>query len=173
LLDSIFGFFANNISVLIFLIAVIAPIIGKSLSGQGKGQGTPARPLRPMPTFGGGPGKGKPDPYSSSPREREEDTGTGRLGQEPDGWPRTEEVSYQPIQDLKPNAATAALGGGERQTQPRKSSGLGLPARSPSSPVQTPQASQAAWSPDQEDLTKAVVWAEILGPPRSKRPLRK
>lgn len=66
----------------------------------------------------------------------------------------------------------------ERQVRERESLGEGVTLEGQGPPRRQIENSQAQTVPEgtvleKEDVMRAVVWSEILGPPRSKRPYRR
>lgn len=132
-------------NVLPFLI-VIAFALWKVLRQRPNGAG--GRPARPMPSFGGGPSERKiPAPKAAKERQQ---------------MPKQEEQPVEPQ--------------GSGIEQPREAVPSGLPIRAASLAESLPdagahqQGTQQGLQADKDDLMRAVVWAEILGPPRAKKP---
>jgi hypothetical protein len=68
-------------------------------------------------------------------------------------------------------AVSAAAAGTGRRSAAAPS---GLPVRAPATAGGAAEATPASdWTADGADLAKAVIWAEVLGPPRAKRPYRR
>lgn len=193
MLDGIVSFIVNNIFIVIFLVALLSSIAGKGKQGR---QGKPGAPSgRPMPTFGGGARERKPPAppvqetwemnYEEQERREQE---RRRLDQERQEERREEErladerrrLQWQEIDGAGWDASNSDEIGGSGigdLWSAAEASRKATPNRGrsqPASPAQAGgQAGAVAGTPGHEELVKAVIWSEILGPPRSKRPLRR
>jgi hypothetical protein len=152
-MESLIAFLLDNI----FIVIVAAGFL-MSLLGKGKQQRRAGR----MPDFGGGPMLGGPAPEGS------------RSVPEPSQAP-----SVQTSQPIYTSAMSQPASEGRAMTA--RSSHAGNFPRSTHNALRTPQAGQAARNQasagastvkriDADDLRQAVLWAEILGPPRARKP---
>ncbi|TJY43427.1 hypothetical protein E5161_05955 [Cohnella pontilimi] len=125
------------------------------------------RPSNRMPDFGSGGGPGLPQ----RPRQP--------------GWPagrqQAEHERPRPVERRHPAAEPAAVRPSWADAVPEAApvvsvtipAAPSIAAVPPSpSPAEAPQES-AEGALRRDDLTRAVIWAEILGPPRSRRPYRR
>lgn len=172
----IVGFFGKNIGLLIFLVAVMAPLLGRKI-GQGS-KGNPQRPLRPMPTFGGGPGERKtaaPVPsrkWDDELMEQERQELEARLREEEReaAMERERQLERRHSGDgEQPGRRPAASASAKRSS----AAPSGLPVRASAPDAGAIEASDSDWTANREAMAKAVIWAEVLGPPRAKRPYRR
>lgn len=158
LLERIIG----NPVLLIILLALAKPVWGfiRGMAGAEK----PA----PMPSFGGAPGERRlPDAgrvaQESSPF-LEEDERKAQLRESE----RKREAELR-RQRLEGSGEGVTLEGGELPGR----GGAGAPDIA-SVPHAPPGSSAAAPTvslvPEKEDMLRAVVWSEVLGPPRAKKP---
>jgi len=158
-------FITDNISLLIFLFLLAAPLLGKLR--QSLGGPVENRPPARMPSFGGDRSdqdlerkeKERKAAIRAAQRMHEEQQRNEREA-EAVGEGLTLEGRAALSRPVQPPAQTARHG---------RTSGL---------PVSRPEG-EAGSGEDQglrleeEDLARGVVWAEILGPPRAKRPYRR
>lgn len=110
-----------------------------------------------MPTFGGAPGEGQ-KPSTASRHEKK--------GVNPVTPPRGSHDEYG-----RSNTPKVAAASGPKSSPFNSPKSLGMDSSSVyagdlTSPSPFPD------SPSQEQLLQGVVWSEILGPPRSKKPFR-
>lgn len=189
-MDSIIGLLFNNVEVLIFLFVAVLPFLGKMLkqanSGSKPAQPPTVKPVRPMPSFGGGPGErkaAKPSPLAREANRREAERReleeeAKRQQEQWDAARRQTAEEDQLRQEQRRRESEeqqrSRLTGQNGPAAQRQStgSGSGLPRQgSPAAAaVQDNRAEHRLEKPTGDDLARAVVWAEILGPPRSKRP---
>ncbi|WP_054024219.1 hypothetical protein [Bacillus sp. FJAT-28004] len=160
----IIEFIMNNIFIVVVILGALASFFGKSGAKKKPGQ---------MPDFGGGglprtlfPGTGehereseRPQPQqaagstvyrTTSEQERSTEMNPSYSSRETAGPPQ-----IAPLQRVLQRAATSK---DAAQTAAERNYGS--------------QSINAA-SIRSDDLRKAVIWSEVLGPPRSKRPFRK
>ncbi|WP_438446228.1 hypothetical protein [Gorillibacterium sp. sgz5001074] len=156
-MESLLQWIGKNPGVLVILFALAGPLWGyiRQSSRGGAGRG-PA----PMPSFGGGPGERKPPEAAPS-------MGSGQ--QEPEVWAEKALRRYQETA----GAGEGITMEGEESPSSRRApvtSTASTPPR-PAGPAQpTPAAAGGVPAPAGEEMVRAVVWAEILGPPRAKKP---
>jgi hypothetical protein len=183
-MEKLMEWLGKNPGVLIILFALAAPLwsyLRQNLSPQ-QGRPKPA----PMPSFGGGPGERRPPapPVQERPHMepfREEEERKARL-REAERREEAEERRER-LERGRPNpmpGGTVQMQSEEGKgalTRPATPSGLPLNAGTPQAPagqgprntaLQAPD--RAAMVPGKDDLARAVVWSEILGPPRAKKP---
>lgn len=185
---------AGNLPFLIVVIVGLLSLLKKFNTPGGQQQGKPGqpKPLNRMPTFGGGPGEMKRPVRRAAPNPWEADHELKRqqeeLEREQEDWRREEraeaERKARREEEEAAQGAFAASGAGQERSaanrrSPFQSSATGRSAGSRMTLTSDPgeiggreTAAHAAgsWTPEGEDLAKAVVWSEILGAPRSKRP---
>lgn len=193
---------AGNLPLLIIVLGGLLSLYKKFNSpGGSQQQGKPkqsSRPISPMPTFGGGPGevrrpvrKAEPNPWEADHelKRRQEE-----IDREQEEWRREAraEAERRARRDEEEAASRGASGRSEAGQKSRAAA-----ASQRSSPFQaaagragvsslaaqddyhgiggreTAAHTAGEWTPEGEELVKAVVWSEILGPPRSKRPYRR
>ncbi|WP_461480250.1 hypothetical protein [Paenibacillus sp. PvR052] len=155
----IIEFILNNWFILVIIYIVISTFT-KNKKGRAEQPDKPNRPARPapggMPSFGGdGPGlpkrtKERQGPMAAPPAENRAIV-PQEIRQEP-----------APAQAPRPERMQRS-----RSTPQTQASGLRRPSVRQQSPV------TASFRPTPEDLARGVLWAEILGPPRAKRPYRR
>lgn len=146
----IIEFLMNNIFIVVIIFGALASIFGKAGSKRKPNQ---------MPDFGGG-GLPLSERTESQPvyrnrpeQERQPLADPSYSSREADATARTPQTAA--LERALPSAAASRakpLAATDRQSASQ---------------------SAIAASVKAEDIRKAVVWAEILGPPRSKRPYRK
>lgn len=159
----------SNWFVVVILYIVLSSIVRKLKTGGKGGRGVPQpqgrTPKGGMPPFGGDgsgwPGSAKPMPKAQPVQARPADSGGAR--------PQPAEMDRrrsQPAPLSEANAATASA-----SEQPSTAA--------VTSPFAEPQgtgenaAAAAFGSLTPQDASRGVLWAEILGPPRAKRPFRR
>lgn len=190
-MDSLLEVLFKNNQVLFIVIAGVVSLLWRMLKsgalGSKPGQPRTAKPIQPMPTFGGGPGDrkaAKPSPLGReadrreterreleqmAKRQQEEWDAARRLAAEEDLLRQeqrrreAEEQRSLRTSEAKPEAQRSSAG---------KSAGSGLPRQGGAIAAAAKDSTPAPGleAPTRDDLAQAVVWAEILGPPRSKRP---
>ncbi|MDF2925519.1 MAG: hypothetical protein K0R57_4433 [Paenibacillaceae bacterium] len=169
--------------VILILLTIVLPLLGKSKQGQGTVGKAPVKPVRPMPTFGGGPGERKPPQPRPSALSREEarrdaerlerENMSRQWEEERAAARERERMERQQAREAeaarKPAAAAAPITATAALTHKARGSGLPLAAKAPGSP-EAPAPAAFSLDTAAEEMARAVVWSEILGPPRSKRP---
>jgi hypothetical protein len=185
---------AGNLPFLIVVIAGLLSLLKKFNTPAGTQQKKPGQPrqVNRMPTFGGGPGEMKKTVRKAAPNPWEADHELKRrqeeLDREQEEWRREERAEAERVarreEEDTSRGALAASGAGRekpasKRTSPFQSTNTGRKTGSrmilTSDPDEIGGSETAAhtagsWTPEGEDLAKAVVWSEILGAPRSKRP---
>jgi hypothetical protein len=181
---------AGNLPFLIVVIAGLLSLLKKFNTPAGTQQKKPGQPrqVNRMPTFGGGPGEMKKTVRKAAPNPWEADHELKRqqeeLDREQEEWRREERAEAERVarreEEDASRGARAASGAGQekpasKRTSPFQSTNTGRRSVSHSDPDEIGGSETAAhtagsWTPEGEDLAKAVVWSEILGAPRSKRP---
>lgn len=163
----IIEFLMNNIFIVVIILGALASLFGKA--------GSKKKPGR-MPDFGGG---GLPRTLFPQASDRESNLDR----------PLAERTESQPAYRTRPeqerqHSANPALASRDHEAPAGplqmpalelaiKRAGTGK-AKAPDAAERKPDAQSAiAASVQAHDMRKAVMWAEILGPPRSKRPYRK
>ncbi|GGG56270.1 hypothetical protein [Paenibacillus radicis (ex Gao et al. 2016)] len=153
-------FLLNNIYFVVIIGGVLFSIFRKA--GGSARNGNPA-----MPTFGGGRGG---DPARKTEEYEEEEQPQwmdGRYASPPEPEPQPEPP--KPVIIRQQERAEDARAGAQRPRSPFNSStpltGGGTSQR--------PAAASLSALQETDELKKAIIWSEILGPPRSKRPFGK
>jgi len=165
-MNQLFELLFDNIGFLIFLFFLAAPFLGKILKGAGTPPGTRPSANR-MPTFGGE----ETDPKEEQRKEQERKAAIRAAQRQYEEEQRRFRDSDSPSDGegrrtvSVPAAATAATG----SVRSGKPSGF----RSPVTGEQADPAVESGIRVEEEDLARGIVWAEILGPPRAKRPYRR
>ncbi|CRF28858.1 Uncharacterised protein [Mycobacterium tuberculosis] len=141
----------NNWFILLIIYIAISTFM-KAKRGGTERPDQPSRPARPVP--GGMPPFGGDGPrWPKRPKERQESKAAGPA-------------------ETRPEPAAVQAQRPERIQGPRSVLQTPVPAlRKSSVRTQTPVTS--SFRPTPEDLARGVLWAEILGPPRAKRPYRR
>lgn len=174
------SFLLENIYWVIVVGGVLFSMFGRS--------GAKRRTNR-MPSFGGGNEPNKPVARQEWEEEDEEDDSSrpypAQRAARPEPVP-----SMSPYQPQKPimtgsSVQGEGVGSGEGNSSPTLERAVQAAPSRPAEPPRArlaaakPQSAVAAESraelatPNADELRKAIVWAEILGPPRSKRPFGK
>ncbi|MBB6636226.1 hypothetical protein [Cohnella thailandensis] len=145
-------------------------------------QGPPQRPRRP----GEAPAGTKPQGRPAARPEREEPRGGLPGRQDAPAPARTAEPAYEPAPRPAASpfeapaygepapavpAALAAAHASQARADGPSPFAEERPAASSASPVYAPSA--GGLQPSREDLARAIVWSEILGPPRARKPFRR
>lgn len=166
----IIEFLLNNIFIVVIIFGALASLFGKA--------GSKKKPSQ-MPNFGGGGLPRIPSPMTDERTHREERP----LQERTDVQPLYRSASEQERQQAK---MSGPLAGSQEVGNAYSTSQAASRERSPQIVVAanvTKEAQGASAAPvnksfsatavQANDLRRAVVWAEILGPPRSKRPYRR
>ncbi|CAG7606110.1 hypothetical protein PAESOLCIP111_00881 [Paenibacillus solanacearum] len=157
---NIIEFILNN-----WFIVVILYVVATTVLKRAKGSGaSPQRPGRVpskggMPPFGGG---GGPSGWPGQPQQGG-DRSPSMTQAAPAPAKAAPAVKPQPAATAKPAAAPAYARIDARQARL-------LPQQEPAAARGEATPTPLAVSP--QDALRGVVWAEILGPPRAKRPYR-
>ncbi|MDF2938952.1 MAG: hypothetical protein K0Q90_4325 [Paenibacillaceae bacterium] len=192
---------AGNLPFLIVVLAGLFSLF-KKFNGPGSPQQEkPKQPrsLSPMPTFGGGQGGAKKPARKAEANPWEADHELKRrqeeIEREQEAW-RREERAETERSKIRQEEEEADSQGAAGWSEPKRSGTAAAVQRG--SPFPAPGTGRTAvfglaardgelniggresaahtdggWKPEGEDLARAVVWSEILGPPRSKRPHRR
>lgn len=159
----IIDFLMNNIFILVIVFGALASLFGKAGSKKKPGQ---------MPSFGGGSNPRVGTPQSSHTEDHS-------LPERSDGQqvyqtaPKEEQQRSnlqrsQPVRGYDaPEPQAAALDRSISRTP------VGRPKAENPLEVTSTKRSALANALQGDDIRKAVLWAEILGPPRAKKPYRK
>ncbi|MCC3372796.1 hypothetical protein [Cohnella sp. REN36] len=192
----------RNWPILLVVLGFLVSVLRKSPLEKPRRPGTPARPAGRMPDFGGG-GFPRPQQREAEKPRRTVPDGPGPLtdgrAPQPETRPSASGFPAPPVYRLPdearedagfpaPSASPPASASKARETgegigaraaaETYRRPGPGLASRS-----FTPQDGLTASVPEQgaiggapltqDDLARAVMWAEILGPPRSRKPHRR
>lgn len=189
---------AGNLPLLIIVVGGLLSLYKKFNSpGGSQQQGKPNQPSRrpasPMPTFGGGPGEARKPVRKAEPNPWEADQELKRrqeeIEREQEKWRREERAEAErrarrEEEEAASRGASGWSGAGQKsqaapalqRSSPFQAAAAGRPGLTVQDDHHGIGGGEAAahtaggWTPEGEDLVKAVVWSEILGPPRSKRP---
>lgn len=156
-MEQLVSFVMDNLYFVILIVGIIYSLFSRKKSRE--------RSQNRMPDFGG--------PGRQGPRQRPKPTGSQPVtvkprtpSPEPSQQPVRLEVQERGRMSIRASsAAERASEGGELARASRRAPANVVP--------QLPQPNKpgAGGSPlSRDDLSRAVMWAEILGPPRSKRP---
>jgi len=164
--NEIIQFIAKNFFFVVLIVGFLASVFSKSKKGA-KQQGR-------MPDFGGAgtTGMGRPKSYpQASPATREEERGQY-------AYPTSNDDVYE--EPVKPAVVTIASAPIKRESPMKES----MPSRA--SLVASSKGSEAPYVvsiekerkhalelSSRDELAKAVLMAEILGPPRARKPFRR
>lgn len=177
-MNAILSFLAENIFVVVLVIGFVLSLLRKA-SGS----------LPRMPDFGGGgpggPGLPVPRKHAAGParpaRGTPEPAGAQRPGN--GGLARTSpfptaQRSDREMQRFGETAGREGESGGEGVSLEYESARPGRQELPPAgmdaaAPAEGLRAAANLHAPEGDELRRAVLWAEILGPPRAKRPLRR
>jgi len=149
----IIDFLMDNIYIVVIIFGALASLFSKA--------GAKKKPSQ-MPDFGGGS-------LPSTPTQSNDDWKPGEQQRYPEQAPETQsvyQVRTEPERRLEtPRKAvpTGQLDNNNRASAPST-------ARERVSKVEVEHKVNSVTA---DDMRKAIVWAEILGPPRSKRPYRR
>lgn len=160
----------NNWFIIVVFYFIVSSLLRR---GKGTAKETPAKPAgRSMPPFGGGQGSGWGNKRpvlsrgNSSPEASSKELDGRRM-------PSAEhKPSIKPsLQEQTPAAVEAEAR--RRESLPGYGDHLLKPKdRIPNQAERRPHTEQGANRTSAQRLAEGVLWAEILGPPRSKKPLR-
>lgn len=155
-MESLIAFLLDNI----FIVIVAAGFL-MSLLGKGKQQRRAGR----MPDFGGGPMQG--GPAARDDRQSGSDSSPAPAYDQPSQPMYTSTMSQKPSFE-GPSTTTRS---NQSPTLARGAGGTGRPgSASQASRSQKSSSSASLKRVDADDLRQAVLWAEILGPPRARKP---
>lgn len=190
---------AGNLPFLIVVLAGLFSLYKKFNSPGGsqsqQGRPRPARPMNPMPTFGGGPGEARKPVRKAVPNPWEEEQERRRREElaerQQEDWRReeraeTERRAQRESEESSPREASSRPQAGRPErmdtragrspfqvttTDRTTASRVGLrDEKRGIGSIDTAAHASGEWTADGEEMAKAVIWSEILGPPRSKRP---
>ncbi|QAY66304.1 hypothetical protein [Paenibacillus protaetiae] len=182
-MEKLIAFLSSNIFFIVVIIGIIAKIVGGSRK---------QRPRGGMPTFGGGADRSWPGererryPHPQEEHERNENSRDEENWREAPYEPAPKQAEEPPRSAVQPPGVSPFSGAYPAQSRSQAASQPAPPARhghtglgvrqNAQGAARQPKA-QPAKSPvlraSEEDLRRAVVWSEILGPPRAKKPFRK
>ena len=155
LIEKIVQFFVQSPILAVILIGIVGKIIANSKSGKNR-----------MPSFGGDKPFGAPDSPSQTTEVERRDMPSREVyeGEGADSPAPVMQPSYspfsapvsEPVEMIRPSLITASA----RPQDTMKSE--------PSNALHTADAFDSGVS--REELAKGLMWAEILSPPRAKRP---
>lgn len=149
---------------------------GESLDqppARGEGPAQSSWPGNAGPTGGGGqrqrPWSGSDEPTGDWQKEQGQRAARQqqvlRSQSEPDRRPKRDQPN-------RIGGRSSSSGDSEASRRGGSASGIGKEMDSPGKAVGLRSSSLLGGKPTAEDMRKAVLWAEVLGPPRSKRRLR-
>jgi hypothetical protein len=164
----IIDFLMNNIFIVVIIVGALASMFGKA--------GGKKKPSQ-MPDFGGGG-----LPRNLQPRTTEEPQRQSRpvLQEQPEGQTvyrsSGEQERQAPMQPSYVGMQTEVTAGAPQTASLERALKRASASKAQAQDaLERKPAAQGAvvTSVQAEDLRKAVIWAEVLGPPRSKKPFRK
>ncbi len=167
---TIFDLILSNWFIVVIAYIVLSGIMKKLRTGGKGGRGVPQpqgrAPRGGMPTFGGDgsgwPGSANPMPKAKPVQARPTDSGGARPQLVDMGGRRSQAAPPPPPEE---NAAAISA--------PKQSTAAGAALSSGEPPGSGESAAAAFGSLTAQDAARGVLWAEILGPPRAKRPFRR
>jgi hypothetical protein len=178
-MEELFQLIFENIGVVIVLAAVAGPL-WKHMRRQGQSEA--GRKVYPMPSFGGMPTeprkqssadedwRERPDAFGEEDARRSRERAEEKENRDMERLLREWEASGEGV-------SLEGQGLAEPPSRSRLASSSGLPLRKENTRVESIAGQSGTVSegfqPEKDDLIKAVVWSEILGPPRFKRPYRR
>jgi len=155
LIEKIVQFFVQSPILAVILIGIVGKIIAKNKAGKNR-----------MPSFGGDRPSGAPDLTSQTTETERRDEPTR------DMYGEVETNTSAPMvqSSASPFSPTVAV-----QIEPVRPNPVAQTERAPMQFISEPsyalnKADSTESSITREELAKGLVWAEILGPPRAKRP---
>ncbi|WP_168119302.1 hypothetical protein [Paenibacillus sp. HB172176] len=174
---AIFDFLIKNIYIVIIILFALSRLFKKSAGGT--------KPQGRMPDFSGGdagkPGQARKEagpfqPAQGQPRA----TRPQPRAQQIDEQQRWDEEGYSQV-DLQTVYRTRLKQEEQpkRETETKSRSPFGKmsePIQKKQPPLVSPSARRSSFrlsKPSSSNLREAVIWSEVLGPPRAKRSLRK
>jgi len=178
-LERLIAFLLDNIFIVIIVLGFLSSLFGKSSSRKQKPSG--------MPTFGGGGGPARPAAPQPSEldqqrmeRERleqqrqEQQRQQALLREREAAEAQAQQLQRARLEEAQRAAETArGLEQAQRSAEARQAAAqrtvAALKAAAPSKSNQLFDPSAVHGS----ELRKAVVWAEVLGAPRAKKPFRR
>ncbi|THF72777.1 hypothetical protein [Cohnella fermenti] len=174
-MEKLIDFILSNIYFVIVAIGLVYGMFFRKSSDSGK------KPNR-MPDFGGGGARpGTPQAPSSRPGAPGEPAAGPRPAARPAAPREREQPRYRlperPETASAPEAAPvrpAPVHAAERAPKPAQAgvaAASPYAASAPASPIYA--SSPGGLQPTREELARAVVWAEVLGPPRARKPFRR
>jgi hypothetical protein len=164
--EQLISFVMDNFYIVIIVLGIVYSLFFRKSPLE--------RPPNRMPDFGGG-GRPRPDQRPSSADSRspasERQTSAPVPVEQPE-WIETRQQEQMPIERGTPIHAPARADIGYVDDV------LARPARSTQEKVIVQQSQKTkmrfgAEALTHDDLSRAVMWAEILGPPRARRPHRR
>lgn len=158
----------SNWFVVVILYIVLSGIVRKLRTGGKGGRGVPQpqgrAPKGGMPPFGGD-GSGWPGSAKSMPKAQPVQARPSALGGD---RPQPAEMDRRRSQPAPlPDANAAAAPAPEQPS----TAAAALPSADPRGSGESAASAFGSLTP--QDAARGVLWAEILGPPRAKRPFRR
>ncbi|MFK7693446.1 hypothetical protein [Paenibacillus sp. HJGM_3] len=152
----ILEFLLSNIYWVIVIVGFLLTMRQRSKAGRKPGRTRTSR----MPTFGGGPDDREPGTWLPGRRARDEER-TAAAERPAAEQPRAMSVG---------SAGPAAYVREPLVAAPAERGSLAAAAKSEPAPAAREQADAARLEADADAVRRGVVWAEILGPPRARKP---
>ncbi|WP_018756739.1 hypothetical protein [Paenibacillus terrigena] len=155
MIEKIVQFFVHSPILAVILIGIVGKIISNAKSGKNR-----------MPSFGGDKPFGNPDAPSQTSEAERRDEPSRHIYEEVE----THTPAPMAHPSVSPFSAPVAV-----QVEPARPNQMVRTERAPMQYVSEPsyalhKADAIEPSVSREELVKGLVWAEILGPPRAKRP---
>lgn len=162
-MEELISFLLKNFYVVIVIVGLIYSMFFRKSPLEKPPANRPnPRPVNRMPDFGGSPA------FPPKPRRAEEPIPVEKPRPSVQEEPRPQrQTVYRSPEAAAPVSAEPARD--RRALEP-------APAPTPAPALVAAPAMQAEETQDsriREDMARAVVWAEILGPPRARRPFRR
>lgn len=160
----IIEFLMNNIFIVVVILGALASVFGKSGAKKKPGQ---------MPNFGGG---GLPRSLFPQSGEQEREVERPQSQQAAGGTVYRSATEVERSSDM--NSTRSSRENAEAPQTASQQRALQRAAANKETAQAAAQRNYGSQSINAEsirsdDLRKAVIWAEVLGPPRSKKPFRK
>ncbi|WP_054975961.1 hypothetical protein [Paenibacillus sp. A3] len=158
----------SNWFVVVILYIVLSGIVRKLRTGGKGGRGVPQpqgkTPKGGMPPFGGDgsgwPGSAQPMPKAKPAQARPADSGAPR-----------QQRAEMDCRRSQPAPLPEAIAAPAPAPEQPFSAAAAFPSAEPRGSGDSAAASLGSLTP--QDAARGVLWAEILGPPRAKRPFRR
>ncbi|WP_144266417.1 hypothetical protein [Paenibacillus curdlanolyticus] len=168
-MEDLISFLLHNIYIVVVVVGFLFSMLNKSNKSKGRN--------RRMPDFGNGGDQPSGQPARTGRVQRSDESDPRPTMAQPLAEPRPQQRQPAPAEAYE---APAAVSAGVRAAEPvqrvgarsERPSRLSTAADSSQPPLASRER-QNELKPTAETLRQAVLWSEILGPPRAKRPFRR